>query len=504
MRKKQVFGLLFLVAFFLGFLVFDLVLAGDKEIIIAQNQSRTDVRAVPLRISAPSNATHMRIANDPNVNQSPWERVAAHVDWKLDFGAGTKTVYIQFRLDNGETTRIFKDVIILDIPNTITAEIEINDNDADTNTRYVTVSSTVSLGIETMQISNSTDFTGVSHIPVRHLRGWTLTENSGKKKVFVRFRDVNGEFHLVTDSIVYNEPERFINEGSVVRGPDSVLYYFGLDAKLHPYPSLAVYHSWFPSFSPVVQVSNAKLQQYQIGKPVSVRPGTWLVRFTGGKKIYIVEPGYRLREIRSEAEAFILYGKQWEDRVIELSDVQRSFYSVIDVGIDDDDVTDRDRDGIDRETERSHGSTDAKKDTDNDGLSDYEEIFYWFSDPRVRDTDGDGILDMDEVLRGDLPAGGGTISTIPGGTYVYPTGSFVQVVEGKRSSFEYYISAGEARRLGASKDVEGIVRNRLDKTFVIDSPFLITRPEPPREKITERTPVIKFPTTIIHDSVTQL
>ena len=39
-------------------------------------------------------------------------------------------------------------------------------------------------------------------------------------------------------------------------------------------------------------------------------------------------------------------------------------------------------------------------DTDSDGLTDYEELFTYYSDPKDNDTDGDGKLDADEVTSG--------------------------------------------------------------------------------------------------------
>ncbi len=48
--------------------------------------------------------------------------------------------------------------------------------------------------------------------------------------------------------------------------------------------------------------------------------------------------------------------------------------------------------------------TEAKsKDSDNDGLSDWEEINIYLTSPYLEDTDGDGISDLDEILGGTDP-----------------------------------------------------------------------------------------------------
>ncbi len=43
------------------------------------------------------------------------------------------------------------------------------------------------------------------------------------------------------------------------------------------------------------------------------------------------------------------------------------------------------------------------KDTDKDGLSDYDEIYVYNTSPYLPDTDGDGVSDKDELLRGTDP-----------------------------------------------------------------------------------------------------
>lgn len=50
-------------------------------------------------------------------------------------------------------------------------------------------------------------------------------------------------------------------------------------------------------------------------------------------------------------------------------------------------------------------------DTDNDGLSDYDEINEWLTDKNNPDTDGDGYSDGEEVDNGFNPHGTGTVST---------------------------------------------------------------------------------------------
>ena len=48
-------------------------------------------------------------------------------------------------------------------------------------------------------------------------------------------------------------------------------------------------------------------------------------------------------------------------------------------------------------------------DTDGDGLSDQEELFFYYTDPNNSDTDGDGYSDYDEIFNGYSPRDAGQI-----------------------------------------------------------------------------------------------
>ena len=52
-----------------------------------------------------------------------------------------------------------------------------------------------------------------------------------------------------------------------------------------------------------------------------------------------------------------------------------------------------------------YGTHAGRVDTDIDGLSDYDELFIYSTDPLIADTDGDGISDGDEIKLGTDPHG---------------------------------------------------------------------------------------------------
>lgn len=71
---------------------------------------------------------------------------------------------------------------------------------------------------------------------------------------------------------------------------------------------------------------------------------------------------------------------------------------------------DLDRDGILDEEEERLGTSNRDFDTDGDGLSDYDEIYVWGTDPTNPDTDGDGYWDGFEILNGYDPLGPGKLN----------------------------------------------------------------------------------------------
>jgi hypothetical protein len=70
------------------------------------------------------------------------------------------------------------------------------------------------------------------------------------------------------------------------------------------------------------------------------------------------------------------------------------------------DAADSDGDGMSDYDEfyNRYAYTDPlQPDSDNDGISDGEEMFYWLTDPTLPDTDFDGVSDRDEIVDGTDP-----------------------------------------------------------------------------------------------------
>lgn len=75
--------------------------------------------------------------------------------------------------------------------------------------------------------------------------------------------------------------------------------------------------------------------------------------------------------------------------------------------------TDQDRDGLTLDEEMQLGTSDGVADSDLDGLTDWDEVRVYKSNPLMADTDGDSYIDGHEVQNGYSPIGSGRLNEIP-------------------------------------------------------------------------------------------
>lgn len=103
--------------------------------------------------------------------------------------------------------------------------------------------------------------------------------------------------------------------------PCKAVYYRGLDGKRHAFPNSRVFFTWYQDFSTVEELPLGELSSLPLGKSVTYRPGSKLVKFTTLNNVYAVAKGGKLRWIKSEAVASALYGSDWNKKIDDISDV---------------------------------------------------------------------------------------------------------------------------------------------------------------------------------------
>lgn len=511
MKKLQWVSAIFLMVGTVSVLLFmfssrDIVAAVRPSVMIDNNASRTEDRDVMLYLVGPENVSEMRISNNgaPALD-ARWEPFRARKNWELDYGRGTKRVFVQFKTRDGQIDRtVYQDSIFYSIPEKMGVEMEINNGDAETNSRSVQLTFEYTSGVEEVRISNIPDMNGVPWQRVSRSLTWVLSPDSGVKTVYVQFKDGNEDTVQISDSITYVAPARVIEDRSLIRGQNGTVYYHGVDGLLHPFHSTAVFLTWYDRVAAITEISDAKLREFVIGDSMCVRGGTWLVRFPPVPRVYAVEPGCVLKPVYSPIEAYLLYGPRWADRIISLPLFAEQHYDVIDPRHEqvEDTEVDRDADGVPEDIEEQYGSSDRKEDTDGDWLSDFEEIYIWFTDPDNADTDGDGYADGREILAGFSPLGRNRLQTVPRTSYQYPAGSMVRNPDNDRI---YYVDIdGGYHELGRSIDDRRITTNNLQPQFLIEPAYDIVLEPIERTGVNREDELIRYPTKRVGNTLQPL
>lgn len=109
--------------------------------------------------------------------------------------------------------------------------------------------------------------------------------------------------------------------GAAADHPCKAVYYRGTDGKRHAFPNSRVFFTWYADFSTVQDVSAEEMSASALGKNVTYKPGSKLVKFTTLNNVYAVAKGGTLRWVKSEEVAAALYGADWNKKVDDISDV---------------------------------------------------------------------------------------------------------------------------------------------------------------------------------------
>jgi len=180
--------------------------APTGSLLVNGGASSTNAQAVTLNLTAAdtggSGLDAMRFVNTGGT-ASDWEPFKTTKAWTLTSGAGTKTVWVQFRDKAGNISdadpvqagfQSYKDDIVYD-PFPPTGSISINGGDSSTTTLAVTLNLTAAdtggSGLEHMRFANSGG-TASAWEPFKITKTWTLTSGAGTKTVWVQFRDKAG------------------------------------------------------------------------------------------------------------------------------------------------------------------------------------------------------------------------------------------------------------------------------------------------------------------------
>ncbi|MBB6463192.1 hypothetical protein [Flammeovirga kamogawensis] len=161
---------------------------------IATPRNYTFIRDVALDMEMSADSAYfMRIADNPTWQNSEWVPFAEHYNYALKGDEGKKVIYIQFKDDHDNITRIIKKNIIWDRDPPTHPRIIINENKAFTkNESRQVIINPICNGADYMIISNNPDLSDGIWMHYRSRVKWTLTEGDGDKVIYGKFYDYAG------------------------------------------------------------------------------------------------------------------------------------------------------------------------------------------------------------------------------------------------------------------------------------------------------------------------
>lgn len=481
-----------------------LTIAERVGVKINNGDARTEERRVEVYITPPKNAKRMRISDSRDFSNVRWGRVRRDVKWTLPEVNGRKHVYVQFQYNDQRLSNIYTDNIVLSEPPEPIAQFTINGDVGETESREVKLSFRGVRVYDEIRISNTKDFVNAEWQPMTRVTvPWLLSGKKGTNAVYVEFRTEDGKLSEVERETIKYAPKTAdsVEGGGLVRAPDNKYYFLGADEALHPFSHTGVLLSYYQDPSDARVITQEEFSSRAMGQPVCVRAGTWLVKFEGFARVYAVEPGCVLRPIRSEAEAYMLYGRGWQYRILHLPGSASRVYDIDNLALPSR-HNDVDGDGVSSADEKAAGSSDTEEDTDGDRLSDYEEINFWGTDPAVVDSDGDGMPDGAEVIAGRQPNGSGTITSAPAESYVYPVGAFVYDWWDKKY-YHYQANDDLLYKISQNSSSRRFQSNRFQRQFAVHPPHALDLKRSTKS-ISSNDVIIRDPSKKISRSVVPL
>ncbi len=111
-----------------------------------------------------------------------------------------------------------------------------------------------------------------------------------------------------------------VNPDTVIKAAGNPnVYYVATNGKRYRFPDPATYSTWYDSFGVVKEVTPDVFKQIPDGvAPITSRPGAKLITFKGSNRVYVVLSGAFIRWVKKEKIAEEIYGKNWQQQLIEI------------------------------------------------------------------------------------------------------------------------------------------------------------------------------------------
>lgn len=168
--------------------------------------------------------------------------------------------------------------------------------------------------------------------PYRYLRIESVSDHPWSLDAVAATHYEGEPSEIVDEPVDEAPPEEVVTTpvaGALIKSTEfSAVYLLGADGNRHAFPSETVFSSWNYSFDDVVTITPGELAAYTLGKNVTIKPSTHLVKLQTNPKVYAVALDATLRWVTSESIALSLYGVDWASNVVDVNDVFWPNYTV--------------------------------------------------------------------------------------------------------------------------------------------------------------------------------
>ena len=132
----------------------------------------------------------------------------------------------------------------------------------------------------------------------------------------------------ISSTLLFESAELLLKTGTLIKTiddsdptttTDAQVYYYGSDKKRHLIPSEEVYFTWYKDFNAVKEISTNLMASISLGKNVTIKPGSKIIKFLNSEDKYLVSFKNTLHIIKDEVLKAI-YGENWLNYLITLSD----------------------------------------------------------------------------------------------------------------------------------------------------------------------------------------
>jgi len=162
--------------------------------------------------------------------------------------------------------------------------------------------------------------------------------STGTHDLYARCEDADGnKTSGATTTVTVSSTSSSVTPGNIIKigcegdvyvnDPCTAVYYYGNDGLRHAFPNEAAFKSWFTDFDDLVTLSSTAMANITLGRNVTFRPGTTLVKFSTST-VYAISYGGILRPISTEAIAIALFGSSWGSQITVVNDVFFANYRI--------------------------------------------------------------------------------------------------------------------------------------------------------------------------------